>query len=190
MEIVFIVSGAGPMQVIWNDAAAGLNDFVRDQKKLPGRAQLTLVLFDHVHELIYDGSSLDEVKPLHANPYTAGGDNAVLDAVGKTIGYVRERLGKTPEGEKPGQVVVVVLTDGHDRASSDFTYKEIAGMIGREQRERGWKFFLATSAADPPGMAGALSIEVDKAYRFEPTGTGIRKLLLDLHGPIAALRAA
>jgi hypothetical protein len=185
-EIVFIISRAGPMEFIWSDSAAGFNGLLHHQKAIPGNVRLTLVLFDRDHELLCDGCEIDSVKPLRNEPYTLGGNNAVLDAVGKTIQNVSERLGRTPDERKPAKMIVVIVTDGHDQISFEFTYKQIAKMIRNERQEHGWRFILASAGEDPIGMASAITIGADNAYHFEPTGTGIWKLFNDLDEQITA----
>jgi hypothetical protein len=185
-EVIFIISRAGPMEFIWSDSAAGFNGFLSHQKTVPVNMRLTLVLFDRDHELLCDGCEIDSVKPLRNTPYTLGGDNAVLDAVGRTIQYVSKRLAGTPDEGKPANIIVVIVTDGHDRISFEFTYKQIAKMIRNERQENGWRFILASAGEDPPGMASAITIESDNTYHFEPTGAGVRKLFNDLDERITA----
>ncbi len=187
-ELIFIISRVGPMEVVWNDAVAGFNELVDHQRKAPGKALLTLVLFDRDHELLYDGTPLDQVKPLRNAPYTLGGDSAELDAIGRTIQYVTERLGKSHGGSSPSRVTTVIITEGYDRISMEFTYKQIAKMIRYQEEAHGWKFILATVREDPLGMASAISIGPEDAYHFEPTGVGIRKMFKDLDLRISELR--
>lgn len=187
-ELIFIISRVGPMEVVWNDAVVGFNELIDHQRKMPGKALLTLVLFDRDHELLYNGIPLDQVKPLRNAPYTLGGDSAELDAIGRTIQYVMKRLGKSHDGSRHSRLIAVIITEGFDRISLEFTYKQIAKMIRHQEEAHGWKFILATVREDPPGMASAISIDPEDAYHFEPTGVGIRKILKDLDLRIAGLR--
>ena len=53
------------------------------------------------------------------------GTTAFLDAIGRTINTIGERLDKTPESDRPGKVIVAILTDGLENASQEFKHKEI-----------------------------------------------------------------
>lgn len=188
-ELVFIISRAGPMEIIWKDLAAGFNECVRSQKNLPGRVQLTLTLFDRDDEPLYDGTELDKVKPLRNEPYTLGGENAALDAIGRTIHYVDQRLKKKPDAVNPDGLLVIIVTEDHDRISVEFTHKEISRIIREKKFNLGWSFILASANEDAPGMAFALSIGPEDALHFEPTDTGARKLFRDLCSRISAFRS-
>ncbi len=112
----------------------------------------------------------------------------MLDAVGTTLQSISERLGRTTDENKPSKVLAIIVTEAHDRISIGFTYKQIARMIRHQEQEHGWDFILASAAEDPQGMAFALSIETEDAYRFIPTGAGIRNLMGELDERIAQWR--
>jgi hypothetical protein len=43
--------------------------------------------------------------------------SALLDAIGRTISPIGERLDRTPEPNRPGKVIAAILTDGLENAS-------------------------------------------------------------------------
>ena len=106
---------------------------LESQQKLPGEARLTLVLFDHEYIVTYDGVPIKDVPPLDSHSYVPRGPTALLDAIGRTINTIGERLDKTPEPGRPGKVIVAILTDGLENASQEFKRKEIFKMnaVGR-----------------------------------------------------------
>lgn len=67
-EIVCIIDRSGSMDLMKSEAIGGFNAFLADQKKVPGKARLTLILFDHEYILVHDGVPLDEVSRLIMNP--------------------------------------------------------------------------------------------------------------------------
>lgn len=84
-EIACIVDRSGSMHSIAEDAVGGFNRFLEEQKALPGRARLTLVLFDHEYQLLCAGLDLRRVPPLDDRLYRPRGMTALLDAVGRTL---------------------------------------------------------------------------------------------------------
>ena len=63
-EIVFILDRSGSMQTLTDDTIGGFNSFIEKQKREPGDAILTTVLFDDQYEILHDGVNLRDVKPL------------------------------------------------------------------------------------------------------------------------------
>jgi len=132
-EIGFVLDRSGSMNAMKEEAIGGINAFLESQQKLPGEARLTLVLFDHEYIVTYDGVPIKDVPPLDSHSYVPRGTTALLDAIGRTINTIGERLDKTPEPERPGKVIVAILTDGLENASQEFKRKEIFKMnaVGR-----------------------------------------------------------
>src|SRR5258708_24059358 len=105
------------MNAMKEEAIGGINAFLESQQKLPGEARLTLVLFDHEYIVAHDGVPIKDVPPLDKHSYVPRGTTALLDAIGRTINTIGERLDRTPEPDRPGKVIVAILTDGLENAS-------------------------------------------------------------------------
>lgn len=134
-EIICVIDRSGSMGAIRSDAIGGFNTFLRDQQQESGTARMTLVLFDHEYEIRYDAVPLQEVEPLDTTTYVPRGTTALLDAVGRTIDDVGKRLADTDESERPAQVIIAILTDGLENASSDYSWERVSKMI-EHQREK------------------------------------------------------
>jgi len=102
-EIGFVLDRSGSMNTMKDEAIGGINAFLESQQKLPGEARLTLVLFDHEYIVVHDGVPIKEVPPLDNHSYVPRGTTALLDAFGRTINTIGERLNKTPEQDRPGK---------------------------------------------------------------------------------------
>lgn len=82
------------MNAMKEEAIGGINAFLESQQKLPGEARLTLVLFDHEYIVAHDGVPIKDVPPLDNHSYVPRGTTALLDAIGRTINTIGERLDK------------------------------------------------------------------------------------------------
>ena len=80
-----------------NDTIGGFNSFIETQKQEDGEALLTTILFDDQYEILHNGVDIKTVKPMTTKEYSARGMTALLDAIGKTINTVGDRLSKLDE---------------------------------------------------------------------------------------------
>lgn len=144
-EIIMVVDQSGSMEPLRTDAIGGFNAFLADQKKQPGHANLTLVLFNTEYRVVVDGQPIQDVPPLNIDTYVPGGMTALLDAMGKAINQTGTRLATIPEPDRPGKVILVVLTDGQENSSHEFSKAKIAEMVQHQEEKYGWKVIFLSS---------------------------------------------
>lgn len=174
-EIACIVDRSGSMHSIAEDAVGGFNRFLEEQKALPGRARLTLVLFDHEYQLLCAGLDLRRVPPLDERLYRPRGMTALLDAVGRTLDDLDRRFKVLPESERPDKVIVAILTDGLENASSDYSLKDVADRISEKRDRDGWDFVYLGANQDAFLAASELSIGAQDTHEFSATTDGVRQ---------------
>lgn len=174
-EIVAIVDKSGSMMQIKEDAIGGFNSFLKDQKEVEGEANMTLALFDHEYEMVYQGKSIDEAPELDESTYQPSGMTALLDAVGRTVDSVGERLDNLSESERPDNVIVFILTDGHENSSSDYKRDRIKEMIEHQESKYGWEFIYGGANQDAFSEAGGLGIKAKNTFNFDESSEGTRK---------------
>ncbi len=190
VEIVCVIDRSGSMADIRSDAVGGFNMFLEAQKKLPGEAKMTVVLFNHTYGVIQNGSDIQAVKPFNSQTYVPDGTTALLDAVGRTIDDTGKRLANTPEGERPEKVIFAILTDGLENASQDYTREKIRGMIKHQREQYAWEFIFLAANQDAFAEAEKLCIDRSMAYNFEADGDGVRKAMDVMCCSVAEFRGA
>ena len=112
--IAVLLDRSGSMECVKSDTEGGFNAFIDEQRGEPGDARVTLAQFDTDYEVVYANRPIADVPPLALQPR---GGTALYDALGRLITDVGAELAALPEDERPGTVVVVVLTDGHENSS-------------------------------------------------------------------------
>ena len=173
-EIVFILDRSGSMSGLENVTIRGFNGFVKKQTKL-GKTHLTTVLFDDRYEILHNGIDAKNAF-LTKKAYFTRGSTALLDAVGKTINDVGNRLRKTPEHLRPGKVIFVITTDGMENASREFCYSEVKEMINHQTEKYGWEFIFMGANIDVFEESEKLGIFSDCVYEFESTSEGMNNM--------------
>lgn len=169
-EIVVILDRSGSMQASKSDHEGGLRSFVEDQKALAGDVRFTLVQFDSGDpcEVVYDGVPIAEVGEIKLTPR---GGTPLLDAIGLATSHVEKRL----EGKKPDQVVVMVITDGEENSSKEWTRERVKQRI--EELEKGqWKFLYLGANVDAFHEAGQFGLTSTAAMNFAATPDAVRAM--------------
>lgn len=172
-EMVFILDMSGSMRPLANDTIGGYNSLIEEQKKQEGDANVTTILFDDRYIVLHDRVNIKDVNPLTDKEYRPMGMTAMLDAVGKTIVGVGQKLADMPEEERPGNVVVTIITDGYENASKEYTWKSVQAMI-KEQREKySWLFTFIGANIDVKQVSDDLGIDslLAKSYTASAEGT-------------------
>ena len=187
-EIVCVIDRSGSMETIRSDAIGGFNSFLSTQQEEPGAAKLTLVLFNHDYHLSHDGIDIQAVEPLNNDTYVPVGTTALLDAVGKTISEVGNRLHNTPEKERPTKVIVAILTDGLENASREFSQEKVFDMITHQRENYNWEFLFLAANQDAIAAAESLSIQAQDTVAFAATSEGINQAYADLDSMVSESR--
>lgn len=168
-EIVLIVDRSGSMHTIKADAEGGINSFVEEQKKVPGDATLTLVQFDTTYEVIHENKPIADVPPYELKP---GGGTALLDAIGKTITSHKTRVDNTPEPNRPGKIIYVIVTDGEENSSHEYARPQINELITGRRDADSWEFIFLAANQDAIQEANALGISGAGAMNYAASGAG------------------
>lgn len=148
--ISWCLDRSGSMGGLETSTVSGFNEFLADQQNQPGKAYLSLLLFDDHLDVRYVAQDVKEVANMifggHGeNPYFVGGSTALYDAVRVSIKGTEQWLVNHPEFD--GEVIQIVFTDGGENASLN---KDIEGLnaLIREKQEAGWAFqFLGSGGA-------------------------------------------
>ena len=157
------------------DTIGGFNAMIAKQKKEPGEAFVSTVLFDHETEVIHDRVSIQNVQPLTEREYYVRGCTALLDAVGKAIHHIGNVHKYAREEDRPEKTLVVITTDGMENASREYTYDRLKAMIERQKERYGWEFLFLGANIDAAKEAARFGIRADFAanYHADSKGTGV-----------------
>lgn len=136
-HIRILLDRSGSMDSCREGTIAGFNQYLRDQQAMPDDGTtLALVQFDSesydtlFDKPIRDVTPLAEFKPRASTP--------LHDAMGRCID-------ETLRDHRSDKVLMVIITDGQENASHEYTAEKLATMI-KERRDAGWEFiFLAAN---------------------------------------------
>ena len=106
---------------------------------------------------------IQDVPPLDLQPR---GSTALHDAMVRLIGEAGAELAALPEDQRPGTVLVAVLTDGHENASREATGAMVKALVERQQSQWGWQFTYLGANQDAVLTAHGLGIRAEDALTY------------------------
>lgn len=173
LEVAMIVDKSGSMLGLQSDTIGGFNSFLEDQRKLPGYANVTTTFFNHDVDIVDRSIPIAEIKPIDTFIYRPGGNTALLDAIGMTINDLGSRLAALPETERASKVMVVIITDGHENSSKEFTHAQVSDMINHQTDVYQWEFIFLGATIDTPAIATAMNIPASNSIVYANTSIGV-----------------
>jgi uncharacterized protein YegL len=187
-DITVVLDRSGSMQSTRDDAMNGFNALVSDQKTAPGEAWLSLVQFDDQYQVNYTETPMRDVPALTRETYQPRGSTALLDAIGLTIDAVGARLSARDAADRPGKVIVVIITDGMENASRKFTSATISEKIAHQRDVYKWEFVFVGSNQDAIMTAAQMNIGVHDALTFSSTPRGTDRAYSAIASSLSARR--
>lgn len=167
-HISVLVDRSGSMAMIQADAEGGLRTFMDEQFALPGKLTTSLFQFDDVFDTVFRmESSSAPAKDWSLQPR---GVTALLDGIGKSVAITGEDLAALPEDQRPGKVLFVIVTDGLENASLDWTREKVFDLITRQREDYSWEFLFL--AANQDAIAAGRDIGIQFATNYQATGDG------------------
>ena len=188
-EMVFILDRSGSMAGLESDTIGGFNAMIEKQKKQPGKAYVSTVLFDTSTTVLHDRVDLTTVKPMTADDYFAGGCTALLDAIGGAINHIGNIHKYARPEDIPAHTIFVITTDGLENASRRYSKSDIKRMIERQKTKYGWEFLFIGANIDAIVTAESFGIEQSRAVNYHADKKGTEVLYDAISAPLTAMRS-
>ena len=161
-RIAFLLDRSGSMQSIKSDVIGGFDAFLTEQRAGEGDCTVTLAQFDHEYRVVYHNIPLADVPALALQPR---GRTALLDSMGKLITDTATEINALPEDQKPGTIVVAIMTDGYENASSEWSRPAIKALV-EQQTSAGWEFLYMGADQDAVEVGTSLGVKAEQAITY------------------------
>lgn len=164
-EIICVLDRSGSISSIQAAAIEGFNDFLKEQQEEEGDAFISVHIFDNEFETLQERVNVKDAQQLTEANYVPRGMTALYDAVCKTINEVNGAHALLSEEEKPGKVLFIILTDGLENASREYTSENLKQLV-QKQTDKGWVFVYLAANQDAMETARSMNISTSNAVNF------------------------
>ncbi|SDD26567.1 vWA domain-containing protein [Auraticoccus monumenti] len=168
-HLAMLLDRSGSMQSIKAATEQGFDAFVAEQRGQQGLCTMTLAQFDQQYEEVFRDVDIADVPPLRLAPR---GSTALLDAIGRLVHTTGERLAALPEHARPGNVVVGIMTDGHENSSQEYTHPAIKALISQQEEAYDWTFLYMGANQDAIEVGAQLGVDARRSMTYTAEGTG------------------
>jgi hypothetical protein len=132
---------------------------------------------------------IDFVRNLDSSTFVPRGGTALLDAVGKTILNVGKQLLNLKEQDRPDKVIVVILTDGEENSSVEFTYSKIKEMVEHQSNSYKWVFTYIGANQDAWNVGAQLGISANNNLSYVSNAKGTKNAFDSLNTATTCCRS-
>ena len=189
-DITFLLDRTGSMEVVRQETIQAVNTFLAEQQKVPGDALFSLIQFDSQapFEVLQRGVPIQQAQRLTPETYVPRAWTPLLDAIGRTIVDTGDRLSKLPEDDRPGKVVLAIMTDGQENASKEYTADRVKQMLTHQQEVYHWVVSFLGANIDAVQTAKDLGIDPKNALTYDHTDHGVQCAAASFSGHLTAYR--
>lgn len=168
--IAVLMDRSGSMAQIRDDAQGALSAFIEDQARLPGRCTIRLSHFDSEYEDVYRSTPIASAPTYELVPR---GSTALLDGIGRLVVDFGAELAALPEDQRPGTVIVIIQTDGHENASNDWTHDRVFNLITEQKTRYNWTFIFLGAGQDAIDSGARLGVSAGDSLTWDATADGV-----------------
>lgn len=164
--VSLVLDETGSMVSHQTETVSGFNAYVKELKEKGGNIAFTLTRFNALKTVTpYEGTPIKDVAEL--KDYRPDSWTPLYDAIGKTITSLDRALQKRTD--KPA-VLFVVMTDGEENASKEFSGIQIRDLI-KTREAAGWDFVYLGADHDAWNQAGGLGFGRANTVSYDKDNT-------------------
>ena len=171
-HICIVLDASGSMKCIEDDIKGSFNTFLDKQREEQGKTVFDLFRFSDEVERLVKSADLALFKDDLMAKYTCIGRTALNDAVCIAVDTIGKEFAAMPEEERPENVLCVIITDGQENASKEFTAADVKKRIKHQQDVYKWEFLFLAANQDAIETGSAIGLPADRCRGFtaEPRG--------------------
>lgn len=167
--LLFVIDESGSMWNIASDMEGGIKTLLDEQDKLDGKLTVDVAYFDDGFRYPVSMAPASEAR-IEIIP---DGMTALHDAIVRASTQFGKTLADLPEEERPGTVMVVVVTDGLENSSKESTKADVKALITKQQDEYNWNFVFLGANQDAVLAGEAFGLRKGASLTYTTSAAGV-----------------
>jgi uncharacterized protein YegL len=184
-HMALIVDRSGSMYGIQGDMNGAIRELLAKQAQEPGGLLVDITTFDSEIEFPYVDTRPDDVK---GDIIEARGTTALLDAIGVTIARLGKKFSLMKEEDRPGTVIVVIVTDGMENSSTEYTRPQIKAMVEEQTTKWNWTFMYLAANVDAFATGQGMGFAKGQTIAYAASAVGTSNVYAGLHANASRAR--
>jgi hypothetical protein len=161
--IAALLDRSGSMEECKKATESGFDELIAKHRSLPGEAVVTLSMFDDQYDHVYANVPIADVPKLTLVPRNM---TAMLDAIGRFITEIGEHLASQDESDRPGTVLCLIMTDGLENASKEWSYDSVKALITQQRDQYNWSFVFLGANIDAVDVGTRIGVPKSTAMTY------------------------
>lgn len=162
--IGILVDRSGSMLSCRAEMESGIATFLSKQVEEPVATLATLAQFDTAYDVVYGPTPVADVPHYTLSPRYG---TALLDAMGRFITDIGSDLHDKKESKRPTTVIIVIVTDGEENSSHEYSRDQIKKMVEHQKAKYNWEFVFLGANMDAVAQASSFGIARGSALTFD-----------------------
>ncbi|MEE9200214.1 MAG: hypothetical protein V3V45_02095 [Candidatus Brocadiales bacterium] len=169
--VTLVLDRTGSMDSCREQVISGFNEYIETLKKTKDAEFLfTLILFDKYGDehlaldIPYKAAPLNDVKPLTLETYVPRGLTPLYDAIGYGIQTTEQTKGYD-------KTVFVIMTDGEENSSKEFSREQIFKKIEEKKGLGNWTFAFLGAGQDAYANSAKIGISAGNTLQYQTADT-------------------
>ena len=175
-HLIIVLDASGSMSSIRDDIRGSFNEFLKKQREEPGKTVFDLFQFNNTVKRIVKSTELATFHDDLMSKYDCSGCTALNDAICRAIDTVGREFSGMQESERPEHVLCVIITDGMENASREYTAQDVKDRIERQKTVYNWQFEFLAADQDAFASGESLGIDHESCMEFSHDFAGVEML--------------
>ena len=172
-HICIVLDASGSMAEIERDTKGSFNSFIKEQKEAGGKTVFDLYQFSDQPKRIVEHVDLATFNDDLMKKYRCSGCTALNDAVCTAIDTLGKEFAQMKEDDRPEHVMFVIITDGMENASRQFSSADVRKRIQEQTEVYKWDFQYLAANQDAFASGEALGVSHDNCVSWHACKAGI-----------------
>ena len=175
-HLIIVLDASGSMSRIQDDVKGSFNEFLKKQREEPGKTVFDLFQFNDEVKRLVVSADLAQFHEDLMSKYNCTGCTALNDAICIAMDTIGQEFANMPEEERPEHVLCVIITDGEENASKEYTTEDVKNRIEHQKTKYNWQFEFLAANQDAFETGESFGLDEDDCMDFECNSEGVELL--------------